>query len=82
MESTVKLTGLKSKIFDAIKASHDDGISSLEIIEKLYRDRGPVKLTVIKAHVCQINRTLSQAGTGVHLWSDRRRWYLRKGKRR
>jgi DNA-binding response OmpR family regulator len=70
----VPLTPLKATIVDCIKAAGDAGLSSQELLTKLWRDRGPVKTNTIKSHVSQINDAL--AGTDWHIHSDRRRWFL------
>jgi hypothetical protein len=69
----VMLTLLKAGIFDTIKASGDIGVSSFEIAHgPLYRDRGPVGITAIKAHVWQINQVIRD----FVIVSDGRRWFL------
>ena len=73
----VRLTPLKASIVDRITAAGDIGVSSVELIgSDLYRDRRPVKPTTIKSHVDQINDLL--CGTEWRIFSDRRRWFLRR----
>jgi hypothetical protein len=74
----VRLTPLKTAIVDRIKAAGDIGVTTTEIVNDLYRNRSFVKSTTIKAHVSQINDLL--AGTIWHIRSDRRRWFLERGK--
>jgi hypothetical protein len=76
MRFGVQLTPLKAAIIDRIKAAGDIGVSSVEIIADLYRDRQPVTPTTIKAHANQINDLL--ATTNWRIRSDRRRWYLHR----
>jgi hypothetical protein len=72
----VRLTPLKAAIFDQIKAAGDLGVTSIEIVADLYRDRRAVAPTTVKAHVNQINDLL--VATDWRLRSDGRRWYLRR----
>jgi len=73
----VRLTPLKAEIVDRIKAAVDVGVSSIEIIHDLYRDRRLiVNPATIKAHVCQINDLF--AATDWRICSDGRRWFLRR----
>jgi hypothetical protein len=72
----VRLTPLKAEIVDKIKAAGDIGVSSIEMVHDLYRDRHLVNPTTIKAHVCQINDLL--AATNWRICSDGRRWFLRR----
>jgi hypothetical protein len=74
----VRLTPLKAAILDRIKASGDIGITTSEIIGEVYRDRSPINCSTIKAHTGQINDLILE--TGWKIWSDRRRWFLRRGK--
>jgi hypothetical protein len=74
----VRLTPLKAAIVDRIKAAGDIGVSSDEIIADLYRDRRPVHRNTIKSHTDQINTLLAGGNWRIH--SDRRRWFLQKGK--
>jgi hypothetical protein len=78
MRFGVRLPQLKAEIVDRIKAAGDIGVTSVEIIADLYRDRRPVHPTTIKAHVDQINDLL--ISTDWRIASDHRRWFLsRKG---
>jgi hypothetical protein len=72
----VRLPLLKTAILDRIKRAGEIGVSSTEIITDVYCDRRPVKLTVIKAHVDQINDQL--CSTDWRIESDHRRWFLRR----
>jgi hypothetical protein len=72
----VQMTPLKAAILDRIRASGEVGVSSIEIIADLYRDRRLVKPSVIKTHAYQLNDLL--AATDWRLCSDRRRWFLRR----
>jgi hypothetical protein len=72
----VRVTPLKARIIDAIKAAGDVGISSEVLHLQLYFDRNPASVRTIKAHVWQINDQLEQTHWVIE--SDRRRWYLRR----
>lgn len=72
----VRLTPLKAELVDRIKAAGDVGVSSIEIVHDLYRDRHLVNPAIIKVHVCQINDLF--AATDWRIWSDGRRWFLRR----
>jgi hypothetical protein len=73
----VRLTPLKARIIDVIKAAGEVGVSSAELVYDVYGDRARVPLTsAIKSHVWQINEVLEQ--TGWVIQSDRRRWFLRR----
>jgi hypothetical protein len=76
MRLGVRLTLLKAQIVDRIKAAGDFGVTSTEIIADLYRDRRPVKPTVVKSHTSQINDLLAE--TDWRICSDRGRWFLRR----
>jgi len=71
----VRLTPLKAEIVDRIKAAGDIGVSSIEIVRDLYRNRHLVNLSTIKAHVYQINDLF--AATDWRICSVRR-WFLRR----
>jgi hypothetical protein len=78
----IRLPPLKAKIFDAIKASGDEGITSAGVISSAYQGRERPPTTAIKAHVWQINSLLEE--TDLVISSDRRvrdgntaRWRLR-----
>jgi hypothetical protein len=74
MRFGVRLPALKAAIVDHIKAAGDIGVASDEIIADLYRDRRPIHLTTIKAHVEQINDLLLE--TDWRIASDHRRWFI------
>jgi hypothetical protein len=74
----ILLPRVKCEIVDAIKAAGDLGISTKDILHKLYRERQPVLASTIKAHVWQINEKLAE--TKYSIISDRRRWFLHKGR--
>jgi hypothetical protein len=73
-----RLPALKGEILDCIKAAGDLGISSMEIVHHLYRDRRPVSPTCIKSHTLQINDLL--AATDWRIRSEGGRWFLRHEK--
>jgi hypothetical protein len=56
----VRLSPLKTRLFDAIKRAGRDGIAGDDLFDLFLRERG-ANYTVLKTHVCQINEKL--AGT-------------------
>lgn len=72
----VHMTSIKAAIVDRIKAAGDVGVSSAEIVADLYRDRRPVKTSVIKSHILQIRELIER--TGWCIYSDRRSWFMRR----
>jgi hypothetical protein len=74
----VQMTPLKARIVDQIKAAGDIGVTTTEIISEVYPDRSLINPRTIKAHVNQINDLL--VATDWHIRSDRRRWFLQRGK--
>jgi hypothetical protein len=74
----VQMTPLKAAIVDRIKTAGDIGVSTMEIVNDIYCKRSPIKPVTVKAHVNQINDLL--AATDWRICSDRRRWFLQKGK--
>jgi hypothetical protein len=74
----VRLPSLKAAILDHIRRAGDIGVTSLEIVSDLYRDRRPVSLHTIKAHVWQINTLLEETDWIVRSehGSTECRWYL------
>jgi hypothetical protein len=78
----VRLTPLKARIVDAIKAAGDIGISSQELRFDLYRDyETPRSKHIIRNHVYQINGML-EAGDWLIVADPRKganaRWHLRR----
>jgi hypothetical protein len=56
----VRLPSLKAAILDRIRHAGDIGVTSLEIVADLYRDRRSVSLNTVKAHIRQINTLLEE----------------------
>lgn len=69
----VRMTPLKARLFDAIKAAGDVGISTNELLFKVYEGERLPQRSVIKSHIWQINEILEDTGLKiVSLWETRR----------
>jgi hypothetical protein len=69
----VRLTLLKARIVDRIKAAGDIGVSSEELLFDLW-EHGAVAQSTVKAHIWQINELLEE--TDWFIRSDCHRWFL------
>lgn len=66
MRAGVRLPVLKAKIFDAIHAAGEIGISSKEVMHAVYRGRKrPRYIDTIRMHVIQINDLLVETDTVI-----------------
>jgi hypothetical protein len=72
----VRLPMLQAAILDRVRRAGDEGVTSVEILTDCFQDRRPVKISVVKAHVFQINDMLLATDWRIH--SDRRRWFLER----
>jgi Fe2+ or Zn2+ uptake regulation protein len=76
----VRLTPMKAAILDRIRRSGDIGVTSLEIVSDLYRERRPVSLQTVKAHTWQLNILLEETSWVIRSERDNgseARWFLR-----
>jgi hypothetical protein len=79
----VLLPPLKARIFDAIRAAGERGISSRKLIDNIYRDRpAPKAMQTIRSHIIQINGRLHDKADVRIKSLKRRRWTLTKIRRR
>jgi hypothetical protein len=63
----IRLTGLKTRIFDAIERAGVDGIATPDLFDIIFvSDSRRPSIRTLKSHVWQINQTLR--GTGVHIY--------------
>jgi hypothetical protein len=67
----VRLTPLKAAIFDAVKASGEEGVTSYSIISTVYERRPHPSVRAIKSHVFQINELLADAGYRIRSGGER-----------
>jgi DNA-binding response OmpR family regulator len=74
------MSALKAMLLDRVKASGDLGVTTEELLADCYRDREPVVHTTIRVHMGQLNDLLEE--TDWHIYSDHRRWFIRREKRR
>jgi hypothetical protein len=83
LRAGVLLPPLKARIFDAIEAAGERGISSRDLIGSIYHDRpAPRAMQTVRSHIIQINDRLTRK-SGVRIKSlERRRWTLTKIRRR
>jgi predicted transcriptional regulator len=70
MRAGVKLTPLKTAIFDAVKRAGDEGITTLSLASTVYEGRKCPAYNTVKAHVWQINEILEE--TNVVITNDHR----------
>jgi hypothetical protein len=68
-----RLTLLKARIVDRIKAAGDIGVPSEELLFDLW-EHGAVAQSTVKAHIWQINELLEE--TDWYIRSDGHRWFL------
>jgi Fe2+ or Zn2+ uptake regulation protein len=80
MRAGVRLTPLKARIFDLIKASSEHGISARELEREIYRGPKQRRPDTIRVHIWQINDLLLD--TDVVIRADEwRRWYIASRRR-
>lgn len=79
----VLMPTLKARIFDAVAATGDNGITARELINAVYTGdyRAPVTLATIRAHIWQINDLLEDTRVRIRCL-ERRWWVLVRSKRR
>jgi hypothetical protein len=71
----VRLTALKAKIFDAIVAAGDAGLTAREIMVEVYRGRElPADVAVIRNHIMWINKLLGEVDCRIKC--KKRRWFV------
>jgi hypothetical protein len=71
----VRLTEIKAMIFDAVKLSGEEGVSSATLLATVYVQRPQPSIRAIKSHMYQINELL--ADVGYRIKSVGQCWYLR-----
>jgi DNA-binding response OmpR family regulator len=76
----VRLTPLKARIVDYIKASGDLGASTQELRHELYGPRTRRLAATIRVHIYQINDQLEETNWIIRSEADLAlpRWYLRR----
>jgi hypothetical protein len=78
----IRLPALKAAILDRIRRAGDTGVTSIEIMSDLYRDRRSVSFRTIKAHVWQLNSLLEETDWIIRSERDygstECRWCLRR----
>lgn len=82
MRAGLPMPMLKARIYDAVSAAGEIGISTRDLMHKTYTDRKmPRSLAVIRTHVLQINDMLVETDLRIRT-NDRRLWVLVKLRRK